>query len=161
MSPIDVPIPGNPERWQDLANAYHIQDLIYHHDQYPQAWKLAQSRLLDQRDEDMEDCLEEAWDLALDQVYRGPRLRAWRQVRGISPAISDNIALTESLLSLVVYDEAGDLLRMTGSEIDSWARLSGSGAAYLLRPAIWAREISQDMDVFSEMTDNPNGELRW
>ena len=122
--------------WRHLPNAPRIKALIECARRNPDAW-------LREPESNRNRAWQRAKDRAEEQARVGMHLLAWRESSLDEPVseleVWSNIG--GATLALVAYDDCGHLLDMSYERLLVWANVSEEPAAWLLLPAVWAREL--------------------
>ena len=122
-SNIDIWNQANDQAWSQSFEQAYDQALDHAWDQaWVQAWKQARNQV---RVQARDQARGQAWNQAYEQTYA--RYQTYDQVGGV-------------LLALVAYDDCDQYLRMSYSELKTWALVSENSQAILLLPMVYVKE---------------------
>ena len=125
--------------WSHLPNAAHIDRVVKSVKSHPEIWNAA--------------C-----DAARVAAWSAGRLAAWGAARlaarvAASDAACDAAwgaacdAARDEILALIAWDDSAEYLKLSGDELEVWARLSDDPRAILLLPAVRAFERIKELET--------------
>lgn len=153
--------------WHQLPNDERISWLIEDSKRYPtfwiqawnQIWVNPQNQILyrsknptmmrahvELREKAWVQALKRVWEVNRNQVWVQTRDQLWEQEqeeidrRRMRPWA----CIRDAFLALIAYDDCGHMLDMPGQDLVFWARVSDHPAAWLLLPAVRARELVKE-----------------
>ena len=112
--------------WSNLPNAKHIDWVLASLKSNIDIWNQANDQASDQA---RDQARYQAWNQAYEQTYA--RYQTYDQVGGV-------------LLALVAYDDCDQYLRMSYSELKTWALVSENSQAILLLSMVYVKEQTNE-----------------
>ena len=129
--------------WSHLPNAAHIDRVVKSVKSHPEIWNAA-----------CDAARVAAWFAARDTAWEAGRLAAWDAARDAARAAARAAALNAAwgaaraaILALIAWDDSAEYLKLSGDELEVWARLSDDPRAILLLPAVRAFEKIRKLET--------------